>query len=82
MIKVLFLFIAAALYSIIHHLKQFFSINLIEEYNSKNFEKFINVNNDFWKNNYTNLDKEKRNILVTNFVHHVGYTKAEAVFAK
>jgi len=82
MVKALFLFIAAVLHSIIYHLKQFFSINLIEEYNSKNFEKFINVNNDFWKNNYTNLDKEKRNILVTNFVHHAGYTKAEVIFAK
>ena len=82
MIKVLFLFIASVLYSIIYHLRQFFSLNLIKEYNSKNFEKFINVNNNFWKNNYANLDKEKRNILITNFVHHAGYTITEAIITK
>ena len=82
MIKVLFFLIASVLYSIIYHLRQFFSLNLIKEYNSKNFEKFINVNNNFWKNNYTNLDKEKRNILITNFVNHAGYTITEAIITK
>ena len=74
------IFISAIVYSIKYHL-----INLISKLskessfnvNSNIFENYLKKNSNFWKNESKLLIK--RRILITNFVHHPGYTITESI---
>ncbi|MAL65518.1 MAG: hypothetical protein CMF94_05390 [Candidatus Marinimicrobia bacterium] len=77
------IFISAIVYSIKYHLINF--ISKISKENSFNvnsniFANYLKKNSNFWKNENKSLSKSR--ILITNFVHHPGYTITESIIAK
>lgn len=79
-------FILSLLYSLYFHAKSFVhqlfnnkSLNN-KEFKSKTFSDYLKKNEELWSNDKIKHDNGA--ILVTNFVHQVGYTITECIIAK
>jgi len=77
-----FIFFAAILYSLIFHLFDFFSyLFKKKQVNVKSniFKNYLEKNYTLWSKN--NIIKQNK-VLITNFVHHPGYTINESIIGK
>jgi len=75
-------FINAIIYSIIFHSFNFFSNFLKKktiDLNVETFENYLKKNFDLW---IKNKSLKKDRVLITNFVHHPGYTITESIIGK
>ena len=67
-------------YSLYFHIKNYFLIFKanIKKKSSKEEIDFLNKNKNFWKNNPT----AKKKIIITDFVHQIGFTLSECILGK
>ena len=67
-------------YSLYFHLKNIFLIfkNNIKKKSSREKIDFLNKNKNFWKNNPI----AKKKIIITDFVHQIGFTLSECILGK
>ena len=79
-------FLLSLVYSLYFHAKSFLhklfnnkSLNN-KEFKSKTFSDYLKKNEELWSNN--KIKYANGAILVTNFVHQVGYTITECIIAK
>ena len=77
-----FILLISIIYSLSFHLFKFFlkffkkdSIDV----NIKTFENYLEKNFDIWQKNETKI---KNKVLITNFIHHPGYTITESILGK
>ena len=77
-----FILLISIIYSLSFHLFKFFlkffkkdSIDV----NIKTFENYLQKNYDIWQKNETKI---KNKVLITNFIHHPGYTITESILGK
>ena len=67
-------------YSLYFHSRNSFLIfkTNIKKKSSRETLDFLNKNKNFWKNNPT----AKKKIIITDFVHHIGYALSECIMGK
>ena len=74
-------FLLALIYSLYFHIKRVSHKPLDKNYfKSKIFNNYLKKNEEVW--NDKEIEHNNGEILVTNFVHHVGYTLTECIIGK
>lgn len=77
-----FILLSSIIYSLSFHLFKFFSKFFKKDsidVNIKTFENYLKKNFDIWQKNETKI---KNKVLITNFIHHPGYTITESILGK
>ena len=77
-----FILLISIIYSLSFHLFKFF-LKIFKkdsiDVNIKTFENYLEKNFDIWQKNETKI---KNKVLITNFIHHPGYTITESILGK